>query len=51
MIEPLVRGIIESDTIEFGKSKITKILKKLGNKRLVEIESKGLWKKYGKQVS
>lgn len=43
-----INGIIESNTFEFGKSKKTKILKKLGNKGLVEIEGNGRGMKYRK---
>lgn len=43
-----ISEIMESDTIEFGKSKTTEILKKLEDKRLVEIEGNGRGTKYRK---
>ena len=41
-----ISEIMKSDLIEFGKSKTTEILKKLGDKRLVEIEGNGRGTKY-----
>ena len=43
-----ISEIMQSDTIEFGKSKTTEILKKLGDKRLVGIEGNGRGTKYKK---
>ena len=44
-----ISEIMESGTIEFGKSKTTEILKKLEDKRLVEIEGNGRGTKYRKK--
>jgi len=44
-----ISEIMQSDTIEFGKSKTTEILKKLGDKRLVGIEEHGRGTKYRKR--
>jgi hypothetical protein len=45
-----ISEIMQSDTIEFGKSKTAEIMKKLGDKRLVGIEGNGRGTKYKKQV-
>lgn len=41
-----ISEIMDSPSIEFGKSKVTEILKRLANKKLVDIEGTGRGTKY-----
>jgi ATP-dependent DNA helicase RecG len=41
-----ISEIMASPSIEFGKSKVTEILKRLVNKKLVDIEGTGRGTKY-----
>ena len=41
-----ISEIMASDQVRFGKSKVTEILKRLDDKRLVAVEGKGRGKKY-----
>ena len=41
-----ISEIMESRQIEFGKSKVTKILKSLGEKKLIVVEGNGRGTKY-----